>query len=191
MTDAIHPSPRERRLASLVLEPRVFINDPRDEMRRIDSVYGLIQLLRTCDPLDSVLEVGSFRGVSTETLLLFASQVIAVDPWDGLDDVFQSFLARTRPYSHLEIIRGRSVDVAADFADGSFDLVYIDGAHDPASIRADITAWRPKVKPGKWLAGHDYSPLIASGSVIHAVDELLGAPLRVFEDSSWLVRLDG
>jgi hypothetical protein len=190
VTDAAFPTQRDVRLANLILEPRTFIKDPRDEMRRIDSVYGLVNLLRTCGPLDSVLEVGSFRGVSTEALLLFAAQVYAVDPWEALEGVFQSFLQRTRTYSHLEVIRGRSVEVANDFADATFDLVYIDGAHDLASVRADITAWRPKVKRGKWLAGHDYSPLIERGAVIRAVDELLGAPLRVFEDSSWLVQLD-
>jgi hypothetical protein len=189
------PSARDQRLASLVLEPRVGLDDPRPEVRRefrrIDSVLGLVHLLRACGPLDAVLEVGSFRGVSTEVLLLFAAQVFAVDPWDGLDPTFHDFRERTRGYPHLEVIRGRSVEAAGEFADASFDLVYLDGAHDLASVRADLAAWRRKVRPGKWIAGHDYSPLIERGAVIRAVDEAFGAPDRVFEDASWLVRLDG
>lgn len=185
----VAPSARDLRLASLVLEPRTRIADPRDEVRRIDSVLGLIHLVRACEPLDCAVEVGSFRGVSTEVLLLFAHQVFAVDPWDGLDAVFHEFCARTRGYPHLEVVRGRSVEVAGEFPDASFDLVYIDGAHDLASVRADLAAWRPKVKAGKWIAGHDYSPLIEHGAVIRAVDEAFGAPDRVFEDASWLVQM--
>ncbi len=144
--------------------------------RRLDSVYGLIQLLRGCGELGSVVEVGSYRGVSTETLLLFAVEVTAVDPWQGLDAVYQQFLARVRPYPHVTIVRMRSVEAAAQQADRSLDLVYIDGAHDEASVRADLLAWQPKVRAGGWLAGHDYSPLIEGGAVMRVVDEVVGPP---------------
>jgi hypothetical protein len=183
------PTRRDLRLASLVLEPRVGLADPRDEARRIDSVLGLVQLLRSLGPLGSVAEVGCYLGVSTEALLLFSDLVLAVDPWEGMEPVFRRFRDRLRGYSHLQILRGCSVEVAQDIADGSLDLVYLDGAHDLASVRADIAAWRPKVRPGKWLAGHDYTPLVEGGAVIRAVDELLGAPDRVFEDASWVVQI--
>ncbi len=183
----MQPTPRELRLASLILEPRVSMNDMRDEARRINSVYGLVNLLRGCAGLSSVVEVGSFRGVSTEVFLLFADQVYAVDPWEGMDAIHKQFLSRVRPYPNVEVMQARSVDAAREFADRSLDLVYIDGAHDYENVRADLQAWRPKVKPGKWLAGHDYSAIIEGGAVIRAVDEVLGGPERVFEDASWLV----
>lgn len=154
--------------------------------RRLDSVFGLVKLLEHCGELGAVVEIGSFRGVSTEVLLLYAAHVTAVDPWDGLDAIHQQFVNRTAAYSHLEILRMPSLAAATEIADGSLDLVYIDGAHDEASVRADVTAWRPKVRAGRWLAGHDYSPLIDRGAVMRAVDDLLGAPHRVFEDGSWL-----
>jgi len=49
-----------------------------------------------------------------------------------------------------------------------FDYAFLDAAHDYDSIRADIAAWWPKIKPGGWLAGHDYTN--AEG-VRQAVDE--------------------
>jgi predicted O-methyltransferase YrrM len=183
---------RDERLAALMREPRVGLGDARDAVRRLDSVHGLIELLRATGargPLGTVVEIGCYLGVSTEALLLFAERVIAVDPWDEMELVFHRFRDRLRGYSHLEIIRGRSVEVASEVDDRSVDLVYLDGAHDLASVRADIAAWRPKVKPGGWLAGHDYTPLIEDGAVVRAVDELLGAPDRVFDDTSWLVQL--
>lgn len=37
-------------------------------------------------------------------------------------------------------------------------LVYIDGAHDEASVREDIAAWWPFVAPGGIMLGDDYAP---------------------------------
>lgn len=182
------PTARDLRLANLVLEPRTSMSDAGAESKRINSAYGLVQLLRACGELGAVVEIGSFRGVSTEVLLLFAAQVYAVDPWAGMDAIHAQFVARTRGYPHLEIIRETSVDAAARFADHSLDLVYIDGAHDYASVCADLRAWRDKPRAGGWLAGHDYAEIIEGGAVIRAVDEVLGGPHRVFEDSSWLVQ---
>lgn len=48
-----------------------------------------------------------------------------------------------------------SIEAASLFADGSVSLVLIDAAHDDESVKADIAAWRPKVRPGGWLCGDD------------------------------------
>lgn len=53
--------------------------------------------------------------------------------------------------------RGRSCDVLPTLAPASFELVYIDADHSEAGCRADLqAAWR-LVRPGGWIAGHDYS----------------------------------
>ena len=49
-----------------------------------------------------------------------------------------------------------SVEAAEIFPDGFFDFFFIDASHDAASIRSDLAAWWPKVRPGGVLAGHDY-----------------------------------
>lgn len=36
------------------------------------------------------------------------------------------------------------------------DFVFIDGAHDYASVRSDIEVWLPFIKEGGILSGHDY-----------------------------------
>ena len=49
-----------------------------------------------------------------------------------------------------------SIAASRLFADGSLEWVHLDARHDYESVRADIEAWRPKVKSGGWLSGDDY-----------------------------------
>ena len=58
------------------------------------------------------------------------------------------------------------------FGDASVDWVHLDARHDYASVKADIRAWLPKVKPGGWLSGDDYDE-IKWPEVVKAVGELL------------------
>lgn len=48
-----------------------------------------------------------------------------------------------------------TLDASEDIRDGSLDFVFIDASHDTDSVRADIQAWRPKVKPSGQILGHD------------------------------------
>jgi len=142
-----------------------------------------------------VVEVGIYRGRS---LLFLASELVrrfgtgpgfaplfevyGVDPlmWDG------GVLAR-ETYSNLirfnhevintaRILRAPSEMAARMFDDGSVDVVFLDGNHDHDSVKADIRAWKPKVRPGGILAGHDYTDVFGDfPGVKRAVDELVGA----------------
>ena len=40
--------------------------------------------------------------------------------------------------------------------DGSLDFVYLDARHDEESIAQDLEMWRPKIRSGGVMAGHDY-----------------------------------
>jgi predicted O-methyltransferase YrrM len=77
-----------------------------------------------------------------------------------------------------------SVEAAASYADGSFDIAFIDGSHKEADVRADIEAWRRKVRAGGILAGHDYGWRSGDHAGVKiAVDALLG-PVE-HRDSVW------
>jgi glycosyltransferase involved in cell wall biosynthesis len=52
-----------------------------------------------------------------------------------------------------------------------FDLIFIDGAHDYESVKADIVAWKSLVKVGGILSGHDYWNWGEHEGVGRAVDE--------------------
>jgi len=59
------------------------------------------------------------------------------------------------PYN-CTLIKKFSQDAVKDFADGSLDFVYIDGAHDFRHVVDDIDDWSKKVRKGGIIYGHDY-----------------------------------
>jgi hypothetical protein len=72
----------------------------------------------------------------------------------------------------ISVVIAESVTAAAFFADRSIDWVHLDARHDYASLKADIAAWSPKIKPGGWLSGDDYDP-VKWPDVVQAVADLL------------------
>ena len=49
--------------------------------------------------------------------------------------------------------------------------MHLDARHDRASVKADITAWLPKIKKDGWLSGDDYDE--GWPEVVNTVKELL------------------
>jgi hypothetical protein len=68
-------------------------------------------------------------------------------------------------------IKGDSSESAGGFNDASLDFIWIDAAHDYESVKRDIRAWLPKLKPGGLMAGHDAD----SPDVARAVAETIEA----------------
>lgn len=64
-------------------------------------------------------------------------------------------MSRAGVINYVRPLQLPSVEVAARFAAGTVDFVFIDGDHQAAAVMADITAWLPTLKPGGVIAGHD------------------------------------
>lgn len=111
-------------------------------------------------------EVGSWRGMGSTQVLARYATLVCVDTWLGnpavphhaefrqVSDPYQHFLANTTGLD-VKPRRGPSVEIAPQFADGHFDLVFIDADHRYAGVWADIQVWKSKVKKGGILCGHD------------------------------------
>ena len=56
----------------------------------------------------------------------------------------------------ISLIVADSITAATFFADRSLDWVHLDARHDREHVKADISAWLPKIKAGGWLSGDDY-----------------------------------
>jgi len=98
---------------------------------------------------------------------------------------------RMRPFRNRSVIVcQRSVDAAAFVAPDSLDLVFIDGDHDYGAVREHVRLWRPKLRIGGVLAGHDYN-LFFPGT-IRAVHEFAfdtRATLTLGPDHMWWFQL--
>lgn len=100
-------------------------------------------------------------------------------------------LANGDPRIHIS--RKSTEDAAAALV-SLFDFVYIDADHSYNGVSRDIRLWWPLVKPGGYLAGHDYcewpSHPVKMG-VIPAVDEFVaanGLTVHVDGETDWFVQ---
>lgn len=117
-------------------------------------------------------EIGCARGKTTKNLLKRCENLnlIAVDLWgypaDGnggtqykkwdFGNIRKCFKKSVASYNgRLRIIQGLSWEAASLIDDGSLDFVFIDADHEYESVKKDILAWTPKLKPGGTLCGHD------------------------------------
>lgn len=145
--------------------------------------------------LKVICEVGVKEGVHLSHLLASnPTKAYAIDVWSAdpeftkteinanqeyLENAYNNVLKLREKYPQLTVIRDKSVNASIEIPDGSLDFCYIDADHTYEGAKSDIEAYWPKVKPGGYLAGHDYvSRVMDSGAeygVIQAVHEFLGS----------------
>ena len=166
----------------------------------VNSVRGLHALIKSFyKPHFKIAEIGSFEGVSTMLFSQCVDTVYSIDCYDykvpetgripSHDQLFvdaeKVFIARTKDIPNIVKIRKTSVEASKDFPDKSLDAVYIDAEHDEDSVRSDIQTWRPKIKFGGILSGHDYyHPHIQK-----ILNEEGFTNITVAPDSSWAVQI--
>ena len=157
-----------------------------------DELAFLAARAQTCQ---RVIEVGSWLGRSTRALADHCPGTVwAVDDWRGDPGVPEDPINRVMAdmggpgaarhlftvalMDHLtggrvKLLTLPSVEAATqlggEFGRG-FDLIFLDGSHDYASVRADLLAYRPLVRDGGLLCGHDRGWT----GVAQAVTEVLG-----------------
>ena len=151
-----------------------------------------------------VVEIGTQRGEFARHLLnTWDGELIIIDAWRHLDayrdisnvsdeEHANNFAAAQRVINDFpdraHIVRGVSLETAAQFPDGYFDAFYLDADHSKAAVLADLAAWAPKVRPGGAYIGHDYVdgdfPEGAFG-VKSAVREFFGHEAEIVTEEQW------
>lgn len=163
-------------------------NDGLDGGYSVNRLFGLKELiLENLKPNSIVCEVGCFTGSSSALFAYYCKEVYCVDLFSetfnnlNYEPVFDKVM---QEFKNVKKIKSSSVEAAATFDNGKFDLVYIDAGHLYENVMEDIDCWLPKVKQGGFLAGHDYMR-----DVEKAVKESFGEPDKVYANSSWLKKL--
>jgi predicted O-methyltransferase YrrM len=146
------------------------------------------------------VELGTWMGASAipvaRAIRRWGGHLTCVDTWAG--DVYASLAVRqSAPWMLVSCARnlmdagvGATVRLlpctTAEAAVGwteSLDYLYIDAAHDEASVRADLVAWAPHVRPGGLILGDDYGHRLFPG-VRRAWDtweQTIGWPLTRYQ----------
>lgn len=126
------------------------------------SDLELDYLYETAKTMDSIVEIGSYRGRSTDALLNGCKgTVYAIDPFiiptvGPNANSYEIFVKNVGHYPNLKVLKMQSQSALAHFMDQSVDMVFIDGCHIFSECRFDITHWLPKTR--KLICGHDYYP---------------------------------
>ena len=132
-----------------------------------------------------MLEVGSWLGTGStqvfiEELKPLGGVLYCVDTWKGSSsveshqefshsfDLLASFQFNVRLQNAKKMVRPlvRSSLAAADeLKDIRFDLIFLDGDHSYQAVSEDIVAWKPKVRPGGILCGHDCETRVTGANI--------------------------
>ncbi len=156
-----------------------------ERQRHMTDLVGHICSERNHQPI-KILEIGSWIGASAITwasaIQLYndgSGQVFCIDPWmsnstnqnnrNGWDlhmenllkndfafDLFNHNIQSSKMAPIIQAFRGLSSSIAPNFSDETFDIIYIDGAHDYESVKLDIQIAIPKLINFGVLCGDDF-----------------------------------
>lgn len=130
----------------------------------------LFYLAKKCPRRGEIAEIGSWKGKSTIWLGKGAefsdNKIFAIDPHTGSTehqkkgqaiwtfDEFKKNIAKANLSKRVIPIVKHSSKATEDVL-GPLNLLFIDGAHDYASVKKDFMHWYPKLKMGGMIAFHD------------------------------------
>ena len=153
----------------------------------------------------NIVEVGSYHGKATVLLagvvqaLFPDARVFSIDPHDGklgaADQGYQQYppslsmlkknIEDAGLSGKVSIIQSKTCDVAWD---SPLSLLLIDGLHDYPNVAADFYHFEAWIRPGVYVAFHDYSEYYPG--VVAFVHELLdAAAYMLFQKAGSLVIL--
>ena len=157
-------------------------------------------LFEKSQQMDSILELGSWKGRSTQAFAKGCKgSVICVDHFLGnsnergpsgahaeasINDIYFELVTNMQPYKNISILRMESLQAAKYFKPASIDMIFIDAGHLYEEVKQDILAWFPICR--KLFCGHDYT----MQEVKEAVDDILKKNSSFFvTEAIWSLQL--
>ncbi len=119
----------------------------------------LLAIDRSNDLQQPVIEIGSFRGITTRAMASRTDrQVVAVDPYvgdGGHPKDLRFFEEHTDGLSNVQLLREPSDIGFSKWGSKPISLVFIDAIHEYVHAWYDFAAWGSLVVPGGFVAFHD------------------------------------
>lgn len=184
--------------------PQAAFQQP-EHLSDVDSWHGLIPIafaMVTLQRPETFVELGVHKGDSyaafCQAMAAFAEpgRAYAVDTWQGdehagfygdeiLADLKEWHDPRFGNFSRL--VRSTFDEAVEQFADGSIDLLHIDGLHTYEAVRHDFETWLPKMSARGVALFHDFNVRERDFGVWQLWDELASQyPARMFPFSHGL-----
>jgi len=132
-----------------------------NEIKGWMSKEELNWLHKVAGTVETVAEIGSWKGRSTHALLSAGPKVYAIDHFKGSpgelehkgQEPYKEFRENVGHFKNLKTMKMKS-ETAAKKID-SVDMTFIDGEHTYEAVKKDIELWLPKTK--KIICGHDFN----------------------------------
>jgi hypothetical protein len=165
------------------------------------ALYQLEWLYEQAKNMDSIVEVGVWKGQSTIPLVEGCSGIVhCVDHFKGnsdeigtgephfeatYNDISNEFLNNLVNYPNMILYKMTSLQATTFFKPNSIDMVYLDAGHLYDEVKSDILGWLPIAK--KLICGHDYE----FKGVTDAVYDVFGNNhmIKIFKKHIWYVEL--
>lgn len=143
-----------------------YLNDASAWMQHIPFAFFLMELARP----RLFVELGTHSGVSYcafcqgAAKLQLGARCYAIDQWHGdantgpyPEQVLQTLRAYHDPRygTFSELVQSTFDGAVGRFADGSIDLLHIDGLHTFEGVNHDFETWRPKLSKTGIVLFHD------------------------------------
>ena len=127
------------------------------------------------DKAINYLEIGVLRGINAIAIANTYckhsdSKIYCVDPWEDYDqypeykgqqdNIYETFTQNINKHenpSKFIVKRGLSGDIVPTFDNDFFDMIYVDGNHEPEYVYADGKMAFDKVKREGYIIFDDYS----------------------------------
>ncbi len=132
---------------------------PQAQLEGCQLLTDRIELLRRLPQGGMVAEIGTYQGDFARAIL----DIMAPEKLLLADITFSLCRSDVLADPRVERHEGLSVPFLQSCADASFDMIYVDADHGYDSVRADIVAAAPKVKPGGFLVFNDFARIIRPG----------------------------
>lgn len=173
-------------LADTLYRPCMFWKPDREApsawAQHVPFAFWLVDVVRPA----TIVELGTHHGVSYSAMcqavktLDLPTRCFAVDTWAGDDhageygeEVFEGLAKFNRRYGAFSnLIRSTFDDALQYFADGTIDILHIDGLHSYEAVRHDFESWLPKMSASGVVLFHDINVRERGFGVFRLWDEI-------------------